>query len=131
MNRIEHQRTAVPPALGFAGKDDLHQAARPSRDTEWEDADFAVVLLQALTTMASRSKRRQADLAAALRGADIAADPARVRMALRMLRAQGAIENLVPLSDGGLLLSVTQKAAERAGPSPEWLPLDELDASAG
>jgi hypothetical protein len=96
-----------------------------------DDADFAVVLLQALTGMASRSKRRQADLTAALRGADIVAEPARVRSALKLLRAQGAIENLVPLSDGGLLLSVTQKGSERASPPPQWLPLDDLDDAAG
>ena len=100
------------------------------RATDLEDADFAVVLLQALNNMAARSKRRQADLNAALRGADIIVDPSRVRAALRLLQAQGAIENLVPLSDGGLLLSVTQKAAERAIPPPQWLPLDQLDATA-
>ena len=107
------------------------ETARPDRAADLDDADFAVVLLQALANMALRSKRRQADLTAALRGADIAADPARVRAALKLLRAQGAIDNLVPLSDGGLLLSVTQKAIERAGADPQWLPLGELDATAG
>jgi len=107
---------------------DGHQ---PRRADDLDDADFAVVLLQALTNMAMRSKRRQADLTAALRGADISADPGRVRSALKLLRAQGAIENLVPLSDGGLLLSVTQNASDRAGLAPQWLPLDELDATAG
>ncbi len=95
-----------------------------------DDADFAVVLLQALTRMAARSKRRQADLVAALRGADIAVDPGQIRSALKILRANGAIENLVPLSDGGLLLSVTNKGSERAGPPPQWLPLEDLDATA-
>ncbi len=99
----------------------------PDRGIEFNDADFAVVLLQALTTMAARSKRRQADLTAALRGADIAPDPGRLRNALKLLYMQGAIENLVPLSDGGLLLSVTQYPAERAGSLPHWLPLDVLD----
>jgi len=102
----------------------------PNRSASFDDADFAVVLLQALTVMAARSKRRQADLMAALRGADITAELPRLRNALRLLQAQGAIENLVPLSDGGLLLSVTQHAAERAGPPPQWLPLDQLDATA-
>jgi hypothetical protein len=95
-----------------------------------DDVDFAVVLLQALTRMAARSKRRQADLVAALRGADIVADPARIRSALKILRAYGAIENLVPLSDGGLLLSVTHKGSDRASPPPQWLPLEELDVTA-
>ncbi len=100
-----------------------------NRVADLDDGDFAVVLLQALTRMAARSKRRQADLTAALRGADILAEPARVRSALRILRMQGAIENLVPLSDGGLLLSVTQKGSNRAAPAPEWLPLEDLDAA--
>jgi hypothetical protein len=103
---------------------------RPARGADLDDADFAVVLLQALTNMAARSKRRQADLSAALYGADIVVDPSRVRSALKLLQAQGAIENLVPLSDGGLLLSVTLKATERPIPAPQWLPLDQLDATA-
>ncbi len=102
----------------------------PDRAAGFDDADFVVVLLQALTTMAARSKRRQADLIAALRGADITADPSRVRAALKVLHGQGAIGNLVPLSDGGLLLSVTQHASERVGTPPEWLPLDALDVTA-
>ncbi len=101
-------------------------AQAAGRTAELDDADFAVVVLQALTTMASRSKRRQADLTAALRGADIEADASRVRIALKSLRAFGAIEKLVPLSDGGLLLSVTQKAIERVGPAHDWLAVDEL-----
>jgi len=102
-------------------------AEGPGRDAEWDDADFAVVLLQALTTMAVRSKRRQADLTAALRGANLTADPNRVRAALRLLQEQGAIEHLVPLSDGGLLLTVVLKRADHAGPAPHWMPLDQLD----
>jgi hypothetical protein len=132
MGQLDREPIAGSRALVFAEAGNAAAAGPPpGRGSEWEDADFAVVLLQALTNMAARSKRRQADLTAALRGADIAADPARVRTALKMLRAQGAIENLVPLSDGGLLLSVTQKATERPGPLPQWLPLDELDATAG
>jgi hypothetical protein len=53
-----------------------------------------------------------------------------VRTALRLLCAQGAIENLVPLSDGGLLLSVTQQSSVRRGPVTDWLALDQLDAAA-
>jgi hypothetical protein len=98
---------------------------------ELDPADFAVVLLQALTSMAMRSKRRQADLMAALHGAGLPADPPRVRAALRLLHLQGAIEHLVPLSDGGLLLSVTHRATVSAAPAPDWLPLDALDSSAG
>lgn len=70
------------------------------------ESDFAGQLLDALRAMADRSKRRQADVLAALRGAGITAESRQVRAALRVLQAQGDIENLVPLSDGGLLLTV-------------------------
>jgi hypothetical protein len=106
-------------------------APEPNRADDFDDADFAIVLLHALASMAERSKRRQADLTAALRGAAITADAARVRLALKLLQAQGAIEQLVPLSDGGLLLTVTQRLTDPAVPPPQWLPLDQLDSTAG
>lgn len=89
------------------------------------DEAFAAVLLRALVAMAVRSQRRQADLIAALRGAGLEAEPVRVRTALGLLRKQGCIENLVPLSDGGVLLSVTAAAIDRLGVRPRWLPLAE------
>jgi hypothetical protein len=101
--------------------------AVPSRADQFDDADFAVVMLQALTRMAARSRRRQADVTAALRGADIVAEPARVQLALERLLEQGAISNLVPLSDGGLLLSVPHQPSEHRGLAPRWQPPDLLD----
>jgi hypothetical protein len=106
------------------------ESTKEGRTDAFDDADLAVMILQALTVMAARSKRHQADLTAALAGAEIDADTSRVRNALRLLRAQGAIENLVPLSDGGLLLSVTQRSAHRHGPTTDWLALDQLDSAA-
>jgi hypothetical protein len=67
---------------------------QPARPAPASDDDFAALLLQALSAMAGRSKRRQADLTAALRGANLEAEPARVRAALRILQSQGCIENL-------------------------------------
>ncbi len=93
------------------------------------DSDFAAVLLRALIDMAARSQRHEADLLAALRGARLTASAPRLRMALRLLQVQGCIRSLVPLSDGGLLLTVTRQAMEHAGPLPQWLPLEDLDAS--
>ncbi len=89
---------------------------------ESADTEFAALLMRALTDMAGRSKRRQADLTAALHGAGLPAEPGQVRAALRTLLAQGRIADLVPLSDGGLLLTVT---AERVVQRPQWLPLSE------
>jgi hypothetical protein len=118
-------------ALGLVEQTEMQvSAAGGHRVDGMDDADFAIVLLQALTRMAARSKRCQADLTAALRGADIVTEPSRVRSALKILRAAGAIDNLVPLSDGGLLLSVTQTGSGLPGAPPEWLPLEDLDATA-
>ena len=100
------------------------EPARPDPGSLTDEA-FSGVLLQALVGMASRSKRRQADVMAAMRGAGLPGEPMRIRAALRLLRQQGYIENLVPLSDGGLLLSVTTAAVERAAPRPRWIPLHE------
>jgi len=112
---------------------DLPSAPPPmeNRAEAMDDADLTVVILQALTRMAQRSRRHQADLTAALRGADIVAEPVRLRAVLRRLCAEGAIEHLVPLSDGGLLLTVTRRRPEYPGWASEWLPLDRLDADAG
>ncbi len=89
------------------------------------EAAFAAELLRALSDMAARSKRRQADVIAALRGAGLAAEPARVRSALRLLQRFGCIENLVPLADGGVLLSVLPAALEKLAPVPQLLSLVE------
>jgi hypothetical protein len=82
--------------------------------------DLSVALLKALTAMAVRSKRRQADLGAALRRAGLTAGREQILAALRDLEAAGCVEHLVPLSDGGLLLSVTTQGIERLGSSSRW-----------
>ena len=95
------------------------------------DAPFTAALLQALIDMAARSTRSQADLTAALRGAGLAEDAPRVRAALRLFQAEGLVETLVPLSDGGLLLTVTRRAADRLVPGTDWLKLNEPEDSGG
>lgn len=89
------------------------------------EAAFATELLRALSDMAARSKRRQADVIAAMRGAGLSMDPPRVRGALRLLQRFGCIENLVPLADGGLLLYVLPTALEKLAPTPDRLSLAE------
>lgn len=103
-------------------------------DVETDDADddaaaFAERLLIALSAMAARSKRGQADLTAVLCAAGIPADPGRVRAALGRLQAQGCVQNLVPLSDGGMLLSVTPNGG-RFGSESQWLPVNQPRAMA-
>lgn len=104
------------------GAPEAGTAAPIEEPDEPAEAEFASLLLRALTDMAARSKRRQADLTAVLRGAGLPAEPGRVRAALRTLLAQGSIADLVPLSDGGLLLTVTTERVDRP---PQWLPLAE------
>ena len=92
-----------------------------------EDQDYAVLVLQALVAMARRSKYRRADLMAALHHAHLLAEPARIQAAVAILRSHGSIEKLVPLADGGLLLSVTPYAMEHPGPPPRWRSFAELE----
>lgn len=91
--------TARPPAAEPA-----REAARP---------DLIEALLAALTDMAVRSPRRQADLAVALRRSGLRAPPAALRDALEALEDDGCIEQLVPLADGGLLMRITAHGIER------------------
>jgi len=117
--RAESVATAPDPVVSPA-----HPAQEAQEAQEAQIEEFAAGLLRALMGMARRSKRRQADLTAVLRGAGMhQVEPARVRTALRLLQSQGCIDNLVPLSDGGLLLSVTTIAVERLGGGARWLPI--------
>jgi hypothetical protein len=75
--------------------------------------DFDDALLAALAGMAVRSHRRQADLDVAVRRAGLIAGPDRLRVALRRLLEDGCVERVVPLADGGVLVSVTGRGIER------------------
>lgn len=88
------------------------------------DEGFTDRLLTALATMAARSKRRQADLSAALRRGGLDSEPSRVSRALSHLVKIGCIEHLVPLYDGGVLMSVTSRGIERLTNAPRWALLD-------
>lgn len=88
------------------------------------DTQFTEHLLAALATMAVRSKRRQADLCAALSRAGLDREPGRVTKALRALEQAGCIEHLVPLYDGGVLMSVTSRGIEKLSSGPRWNMLD-------
>jgi hypothetical protein len=105
-------------ALGPAPRADA--ACVPAEDGK----SFTDRLLQALAAMAVRSKRRQADLSAALARANLDTDPHRVTEALRQLERSGCIEHLVPLYDGGVLMSVTSRGVECLSAAPRWTMLD-------
>lgn len=72
-------------------------------------------VLAAVVDMALRSKRRQADFDAALQRAGVKAERAVRLAALEQLRGHGCVDNVVELSDGGVLLSVTALGLERLG----------------
>jgi len=95
-------------------------------EDETVGTDFAPRLLHALAVMARRSRRAEADLMAALQAAGLPADPVPVRAALLLLQKNGCIRDLVPLWDGGLLLTVTGLAMGQLDQTSPWLPLDGL-----
>lgn len=76
---------------------------------------FVLDVLAAVADMALRSKRRQADLDAAMRHAGIQGVPSWRLAALERLRIEGYVDRVVPLSDGGVLLSVTAPGLDRLG----------------
>ncbi len=104
-------------------KDDADLAAEDDAQARFDDR-----LLTALATMAVRSKRRQADLAAALRRSAIDTDPHAVGEALGRLEQAGLIEQIVPLYDGGVLMSVTTRGIERLSLVPRWALMDTTGA---
>ena len=106
-----------------------HRAAmQPQGEPALSVADFAALLLRAVTRMAGRSSRRQADLAAALRGAGMPTRSPLIPAALRLLQHQGCVTDLVALADGGLLLTVTGHDSAQSARMLHWLPDDERDA---
>ncbi len=116
------QLTAYEPDRDSDGAlpagDDLDEATASPEEA------FATKLLGALAAMAVRSKRRQADLAAALRRSGMVADQHSLSVALRHLEAIGCIEDLVPLYGGGVLMSVTSRGIEQLNNFPRWTMFD-------
>ena len=109
------QRSAVPP-----------RPAQVYKSHHDEAETFDSRLLRALATMAVRSKRRQADLTAALCRGGLTAEQSAIAPTLRALELAGFIENLVPLYDGGMLMSVTSRGIEQLNTLPRWAKIGEL-----
>lgn len=92
-------------------------------DTTSDDADIAHpigtprdlddALLAALAAMAVRSQRRQADLVVAVRRAGLTARPEVLHAALARLHADGSVDGVLQLADGGVLVSVTLRGIDR------------------
>ncbi len=95
-------------------------------DGEVNDEDLCDILLAALVAMAGRSKRRQADLSAAMGRAKLAASRERVMAALDRLERGGCVREIVPLYDGGVLVTVTNMGMDLLGRSAHWRFLQDL-----
>ncbi len=79
------------------------------------DAELVTTTLVALATMARSSQRRQSDVHAAMRRGGISLSAERQKAVLKELQVTGMISQLIPLGDGGLLLTVTHVGMMRAG----------------
>lgn len=86
--------------------DDDASASRPDDATPPTAEAFDAALFRALHAMAIKSPRFQADVQAAMRYASLSAHPAKLAAALQRLEVAGQVSNLIPLSDGGLLITV-------------------------
>jgi hypothetical protein len=91
------------------------EATEGEEDQRTMSEGFMLQVLAAVAEMALRSKRRQADLDAALHYAGVVAGRTRRLAALERLRLQGCVEKVVELCDGGVLLSVTARGLDRLG----------------
>ena len=98
----------------LAGDDDRAAGEAEVRPPALTEA-FVHDVLVAVANMALRSKRRQADLDAALWSAGLTALRDQRLAALERLREQGCVDKVVELSDGGVLLSVTALGLDRLG----------------
>ena len=78
------------------------------RDTA-DVSDTAAIVLTALVRMSSRSRRGQADLAAALAGAAVTIDPTVLRAAIKLLVVQKCIAPPIALDDGGAIVPVLRQ----------------------
>jgi hypothetical protein len=79
------------------------------------DPGVLISVLRALATMARGSKRHQAELGVALQRAGLTLPIGTQTAALRRLTEDAAIDQVIPLDDGGVLLSVTSAGMQRAG----------------
>lgn len=102
---MSRSTTTTPPAAMPSAAGDIGVAGRV-------ETDFVDALLAALTEMAVRSPRRQADLAVALRRSGMEASEEMLAAGLALLEQDGCVENMVQLADGGVLLSVTAHGIE-------------------
>ena len=122
LNGNQHRWPIMCGIMGnFVIQTTLNTGAKPVETTIPGGGSFTDVedaLLTALANMAVHSHRRQADLDVAVLRAGLIAGPDRLRIALRRLQDDGCVERVVPLADGGVLVSVTGRGIERLSQGP-------------
>ncbi|MBV9539416.1 MAG: hypothetical protein JOY70_10825 [Acidisphaera sp.] len=105
-------------------------AQAPAAEPDTDEDGFDEALLAALVAMAVRSKRRQADVTAAMARGKLTEKSEHVMAALRKLEAQGRVRDLVPLYDGGMLVTVTNTGMDLGGASRQWHFLQAVNGAA-
>jgi len=88
--------------------------------------DLCDTLLAAMVILAAKSKRRQADLSAALRRMNLPVTAEQIMTALHKLREEGCVQDWVPLYDGGMLVSVTNRGMDQTGRIGTWRFLEQI-----
>lgn len=92
--------------MGTSGREPSPVGNNVNAPAAIEPRDFDEALFRALYAMAIKSPRFQADVHAAMRYARLSAHPTGLSAALQRLEVAGRVSNLIPLSDGGLLITV-------------------------
>jgi hypothetical protein len=107
---------------------------RPSPETtsarvvsdDYTAEDLCDTLLAAMVILAAKSKRRQADLSAALRRMNLPVTAEQIMAALHKLREEGCVQDWVPLYDGGMLVSITNRGMDETGRIGSWRFLEQI-----
>ena len=86
----------------------------PSDHSDSMAPGLPTAVLRAVAAMARVSNRQQAELDVALHRAGLILAPGQQAAALRHLSDVASIDQIIPLDDGGVLLSVTSAGMERA-----------------
>ncbi len=94
--------------------------------TDYSADDLRDTLLAAMVVLASKSKRRQADLSAALLRMNLPVTADQVMAALRKLREDGCVQDWIPLYDGGMLVSVTNRGMDETNRIGSWRFLEQV-----
>lgn len=96
------------------GMIDHEMGSESVNDPDHMAPSLPAAVLRAVAMMARISKRQQAELGVALQRAGLMLAPSHQAAAIRHLCETALIEDLIPLTDGGILLSVTSAGMERA-----------------